>query len=62
MSGYLSGTLAILCINLIFAYAIFVTAAAGHIAYDSVSLSPVAFSASRSLKIVRFSVWSGCAG
>ena len=31
MSGYLSGTLAILCINLIFAYAIFVTAAAGQI-------------------------------
>ena len=31
MSGYLSGTLAILCINLIFAYGIFVTAAAGQI-------------------------------
>jgi branched-chain amino acid transport system permease protein len=31
MSGYVSGTLAILCINLIFAYAIFVTAAAGQI-------------------------------
>ena len=31
MSGYLSGTLAILCINLIFAYAIFVTASAGQI-------------------------------
>jgi branched-chain amino acid transport system permease protein len=31
MSGYLSGTLAILCINLIFAYAIFITAAAGQI-------------------------------
>ena len=31
MSGYLTGTLAILCINLIFAYAIFVTAAAGQI-------------------------------
>jgi branched-chain amino acid transport system permease protein len=31
MSGYLSGTLAILCINLIFAYAIFTTAAAGQI-------------------------------
>ena len=31
MSGYLSGTLAILFINLIFAYGIFVTAAAGQI-------------------------------
>ena len=31
MSGYLSGVLAVLCINLIFAYAIFVTAAAGQI-------------------------------
>jgi len=31
MSGYLSVTLAILCINLIFAYAIFITAAAGQI-------------------------------
>jgi branched-chain amino acid transport system permease protein len=31
MSGYLAGTLAILCINLIFAYGIFVTAAAGQI-------------------------------
>ncbi len=31
MSGYLSGILAILCINLIFAYAIFVPAAAGQI-------------------------------
>jgi len=31
MSGYLSGTLAILCINLIFAYGIFVPAAAGQI-------------------------------
>lgn len=31
MSGYLSATLAILCINLIFAYGIFVTAAAGQI-------------------------------
>jgi branched-chain amino acid transport system permease protein len=31
MSGYVSGTLAILCINLIFAYAIFVTTAAGQI-------------------------------
>ena len=31
MSGYLTGTLAILCINLIFAYGIFVTAAAGQI-------------------------------
>lgn len=31
MSGYLSGTIAILCINLIFAYGIFVTAAAGQI-------------------------------
>jgi branched-chain amino acid transport system permease protein len=31
MSGYLSGTLAILCINLIFAYGIFITAAAGQI-------------------------------
>ena len=31
MSGYLSGTLAILCINLIFAYGIFVTAAAGQL-------------------------------
>jgi branched-chain amino acid transport system permease protein len=31
MSGYLSGTLAILCINLIFAYGIFVTAATGQI-------------------------------
>jgi branched-chain amino acid transport system permease protein len=31
MSGYLSGTLAILCINLIFAYGIFITAVAGQI-------------------------------
>lgn len=31
MSGYLSGVLAIFCINLIFAYGIFVTAAAGQI-------------------------------
>jgi branched-chain amino acid transport system permease protein len=31
MSGYLAGTLATLCINLIFAYGIFVTAAAGQI-------------------------------
>ncbi len=31
MSGYLSGLLAVLCINLIFAYGIFVTAAAGQI-------------------------------
>ena len=31
MSGYLSGILAILCINLIFAYGIFVPAAAGQI-------------------------------
>jgi branched-chain amino acid transport system permease protein len=31
LSGYLSATVAILCINLIFAYAIFVTAAAGQI-------------------------------
>lgn len=31
MSGYLAGTIAILCINLIFAYGIFVTAAAGQI-------------------------------
>jgi branched-chain amino acid transport system permease protein len=31
MSGYLSGVLAILCINLIFAYGIFVPAAAGQI-------------------------------
>jgi branched-chain amino acid transport system permease protein len=31
MSGYLSGNLAVLCINLIFAYGIFVTAAAGQI-------------------------------
>lgn len=31
MSGYFAGTLAILCINLIFAYGIFVTAAAGQI-------------------------------
>lgn len=31
MSGYLAGTLAILCINLIFAYGIFVSAAAGQI-------------------------------
>jgi branched-chain amino acid transport system permease protein len=31
MSGYLSGTIAILCINLIFAYGIFVPAAAGQI-------------------------------
>jgi branched-chain amino acid transport system permease protein len=31
VSGYLSATIAILCINLIFAYAIFVTAAAGQI-------------------------------
>lgn len=31
MSGYLSGVLAILCINLIFAYGIFVSAAAGQI-------------------------------
>jgi branched-chain amino acid transport system permease protein len=31
MSGYLSGVVAILCINLIFAYGIFVTAAAGQI-------------------------------
>jgi branched-chain amino acid transport system permease protein len=31
MSGYLSGTLAILCINLIFAYGIFVPASAGQI-------------------------------
>lgn len=31
MSGYLAGTLAVLCINLIFAYGIFVTAAAGQI-------------------------------
>lgn len=31
MSGYLAGTLAILCINLIFAYGIFVTTAAGQI-------------------------------
>lgn len=31
MSGYLTGVLAVLCINLIFAYAIFVTAAAGQI-------------------------------
>lgn len=31
MSGYLAGTLAILCINLILAYGIFVTAAAGQI-------------------------------
>jgi branched-chain amino acid transport system permease protein len=29
MSGYVSGILAILCINLIFAYGIFVPAAAG---------------------------------
>ena len=31
MSGYVSGVLAILCINLIFAYGIYVTAAAGQI-------------------------------
>ncbi|MGN6573858.1 MAG: branched-chain amino acid ABC transporter permease [Pseudolabrys sp.] len=31
MSGYLSGVLAIFCINLVFAYGIFVTAAAGQI-------------------------------
>lgn len=31
MSGYLAGVLAVLCINLIFAYGIFVTAAAGQI-------------------------------
>jgi len=31
MSGYASGIIAILCINLIFAYAIFVTAAAGQL-------------------------------
>jgi branched-chain amino acid transport system permease protein len=31
MSGYMSGIVAILCINLIFAYAIFVTAAAGQL-------------------------------
>jgi len=31
MSGYASGVLAILCINLIFAYGIFVSAAAGQI-------------------------------
>jgi branched-chain amino acid transport system permease protein len=31
MSGYLSGVLAIFCVNLIFAYGIFVTAAAGQI-------------------------------
>ncbi len=31
MSGYLSGIVAILCINLIFAYAIFITAAAGQL-------------------------------
>ena len=31
MSGYLAGTTAILCINLIFAYGIFVTAASGQI-------------------------------
>jgi branched-chain amino acid transport system permease protein len=31
MSGYLSGTLAILCINLIFAYGVFVTTATGQI-------------------------------
>ena len=31
MSGYVSGVLAIFCVNLVFAYGIFVTAAAGQI-------------------------------
>jgi branched-chain amino acid transport system permease protein len=53
MSGYVSGTLAILCINLIFAYGLFVPAAAGQInlggagfqaigAYSAASLSSMA--------------------
>ena len=37
MSGYLSGVLAIFCVNLIFAYGIFVTAAAGQINLDQLA-------------------------
>ena len=39
MSGYASGIVAILCINLIFAYAVFITAAAGTRGRDQQQLS-----------------------
>jgi branched-chain amino acid transport system permease protein len=41
MSGYLSGTIAILCINLIFAYGIFVSAAAGQINLGGAGLQAI---------------------
>ena len=49
MSGYASGIVAILCINLIFAYAVFITAAAGQLNLGAAGFQAVGAYAAASL-------------
>ncbi len=58
MSGYLSGILVILCINLIFAYGIFVPAAAGQINLGGAGFQAIgAYSAGWLSSVAMFPVW-----
>ena len=58
MSGYVSGIAAILCINLIFAYGIFVPAAAGQINLGGAGFQAIgAYSAGWLSSVAMFPVW-----
>jgi branched-chain amino acid transport system permease protein len=58
MSGYLSGTLAILCINLIFAYGVFIPASAGQINLGGAGFQAIgAYSAAWLSSVADFPVW-----
>ena len=58
MSGYVSGTLAILCINVIFAYGIFVPASAGQINLGGAGFQAIgAYSAAWLSSVAGLSLW-----
>jgi branched-chain amino acid transport system permease protein len=59
MSGYASGIVAILCINLIFAYAIFVTAAAGQLNLGGAGFQAIgAYAAAYASSVAGLPIWA----